>query len=310
MAKFGYGVDIGGTTVKMGCFTDSGELLRKWEIRTDTSDKGANIIPDVARSVNDDIRKNGYKREELLGIGVGVPGPAHKDGTASAVNLGWVNAPVVEPLQQLTGFTAKVENDACAAALGEMWLGSGKGYSSIVLVTLGTGVGGGIIIDGKVLSGAHGAGGEIGHITIDASDPRPCSCGSHGCFEQFASANGNVRVALDYLAETDEPSPLRSIEKLNSKILWDYALAGDKVAIEIAERFSRYLGQGLASVANTVDPEVILLGGGVSRTGQPLIDYVEKYYKEFAFPACRDTEIRIASLGNDAGIYGCVYMLL
>jgi glucokinase len=310
MAKYGYGVDIGGTTIKMGLFTDAGELLDKWEIPTNTENGGAAIIPDIANAVNGNIEKHGLSKADVVGIGMGLPGVAYEDGTATAVNLGWDKTPVIEPLYELTGLRAKAENDASAASLGEMWMGSGKGFKNIVLVTLGTGVGAGIIIDGKLLTGAHNAAGEVGHMPIEPDDPRQCNCGGHGCLELYASANGNVRVAEDYLASTDEPSTLRGMERLSSKILWDEAVAGDKVASEIADKFSSYLGRGLAIIANVVDPEVILLGGGVSRTGEPLIERVTKFYKKFVFHASRNTEIRIASLGNDAGIYGCMYMIL
>lgn len=310
MAKYGYGVDIGGTTAKIGRFTVEGELLEKWEVRTDTADSGKNIIPNIAASVEENIANNGIAREDIVGIGMGVPGPVAADGTCSCVNLGWVNYPAVNELNKLTGFAVKCANDANAASLGEMWQGSGKGHQNIVMVTLGTGVGGGIIINGKIHNGVHGAAGELGHLTVNPKETRACNCGNHGCLEQYASANGNVYVAETYLAECDTPSPLRTAERINSKLCWDLAIEGDPVAVEIANRFSNYLGIGLAAISNVVDPEMIILGGGVSRTGEPLRAWVEKYFKHYAFPACKNTPIAIASLGNDAGMYGCVKMLL
>lgn len=309
MAKYGFGVDIGGTTVKIGRFSDDGKLLEKWEIRTDTSANGANIVRDIADSVNKNIEKNAIDRADILGIGMGVPGPVN-DGVATCVNLGWKDYHVVEALGALTGFKIKCANDANAAALGEMWAGSGKGRKSIVMVTLGTGVGGGIIIDGKIYNGIHGAAGEIGHICVNPKETRPCNCGNCGCLEQYASANGNVRVAKDYLAEVDTPSPLRTAERINSKLCWDLAIEGDPVAVEIANRFSSYLALGLATLGVTADPEAIVIGGGVSRTGEPLRAWVEKYYKKYAFQAVRNTDILLATLGNDAGMYGCMCMLV
>lgn len=310
MSEYGFGVDVGGTTVKLALFTRSGELVKKWEIPTDTSDNGEHILSDIADALKRCMEEHALTADRFLGIGMGIPGPVRRDGTVSAVNLGWHNKPIAAILRELTGLGVRAENDANAAALGELWMGSGKGFRDLAMITLGTGVGGGIVLNGKVISGAHAAGGEIGHIPLEPDDPRQCNCGGHGCFEQFASANGCVRVAEDCLRETSEPSPLRDCGKLDSKIIWETALAGDKVASEIVERYCRYLGRGLATVANIVDPEVILLGGGLSKVGQPLITRVEPYYRSFAFPACKDTPIRIASLGNDAGIYGCMYMLL
>lgn len=310
MAKYGYGVDIGGTTAKIGRFTVEGELLEKWEVRTDTSDGGTHVLANIAASVEENIAANGIAREDIVGIGMGVPGPVNEEGVATCVNLGWSNYPAVQTLHEMTGFTVKCANDANAASLGEMWQGSGKGHKNIVMVTLGTGVGGGIIIDGKIHNGVHGAAGELGHINVNPEETRACGCGNHGCLEQYASANGNVYVAETYLAEVDTPSPLRTAERINSKLCWDLAIEGDPVAVEIAHRFSNYLGIGLSAIANVVDPEMIVLGGGVSRTGEPLRAMVEQYFRKYAFRACKDTPITIATLGNDAGMYGCVKMLL
>lgn len=310
MAKYGYGVDVGGTTVKIGLFTDDGVLHEKWEIRTDISENGVNIIKDIAASVNENVEKNNLNREEILGIGMGVPGTVYSDDSITCVNLGWNKFPAIKMLTELTGFIVKCTNDANAAALGEMWVGSGKGHKNIVMTTLGTGVGCGVIIDGKIWAGAHGAAGEVGHIPVNPNETRQCNCGNYGCLEQYASANGNVRIAEDYLAECDTPSPLRTAERINSKLCWDLAIEGDPVAVEIANRFSNYLGLGLAMVATAVDPEVFVIGGGVSRTGEPLRAWVEKYYKKYAFHACRETPIVIATLGNDAGMYGCMCMLV
>ncbi len=308
--KYGYGVDLGGTTVKMGLFTGEGQLLDKWEIDTDTSAGGRNIPSDIGRSILADMKKHSFAAEDYLGVGIGVPGQVWPDGTADAVNLGWRKLPLISELEAVTGLRAVGDNDANTAAMGEYWQGGGKGYKSLVLVTLGTGVGGGIIIDGKCLQGAHRAGGEIGHIPVDPTETRICGCGNRGCLEQYASATGCARIAVETLSATDAPSTLRSSRKVDARAVWDAVKAGDKVALEIADKFCDYLGQGLAIVANTVDPDVLVIGGGVSRAGQVLIDITAEKYRVHAFNACKDTPIVLAALGNDAGMYGCVANLL
>jgi len=310
MAKYGYGIDIGGTAVKMGLFTETGELLEKWDIRTDVSESGIHIIPSIAKSVSDNIERHTLDRKNILGIGMGVPGCVLEGGFCTCVNLGWNNYPAPGTLRSLTGLEVRCANDANCAALGEAWLGSGKGHKDVVMITLGTGVGGGIILNGKIHTGIHGAAGELGHIPVNPRETRLCNCGNRGCLEMYTSANGNVRLAMDYLQEVDTPSPLRTAERINSKLCWDLAIAGDPVAVEIARRFSDYLGMGLAMIANIIDPEAIIIGGGVSRTGEPLRAMVESYFRKYAFHAVRNIDISIAQLGNDAGIYGCVKMLL
>lgn len=310
MSKYGYGVDLGGTTVKMGLFFEDGTLIDKWEINTDVSSGGRNIPSDIGRSILADMNKHSFKKDDYLGIGIGVPGQVYPDGTANAVNLGWEHLPLIPELEAATGLRTVGDNDANMAAMGEYWMGGGKGYKSLVLVTLGTGVGGGIILDGKCLRGAHMAGGEIGHIPINPGETRRCGCGNFGCLEQYASATGNARIALDMLASSDKPSTLRSVPRVDARAVWDAVKAGDELAMDIADRFCGYLGQGLATVANTVDPEVIVIGGGVSRAGSPLIERVTAHFMRHAFPACKATPIVLAKLGNDAGIYGSMAALL
>ncbi len=308
--KYGYGVDLGGTTVKLGLFTEDGRLIDKWEIDTDISGSGRNIPGDIGRSILADMQKHTFQKSDYLGIGIGIPGQLWEDGTATAVNLGWDRQPLVSELQELTGLRVAGDNDANTAAMGEYWMGGGKGYRSLVLVTLGTGVGGGIIIDGKCLRGAHMAGGEIGHMPVNPAETRQCGCGNRGCLEQYASATGAARLAMEALASSPEPSTLRSAGKVDAKALWDAVKTGDRLAIEIAGRFCDYLGRGLAMISSTVDPEVLVLGGGVSRAGQVLIDMVTEKYKKYAFNACKNTPIVLAELGNDAGMYGSMANLL
>ncbi len=308
--KYGYGVDLGGTTVKMGLFRQDGRLLDKWEIDTDVSSGGRNIPSDIGRSILADMKKHSFAKEDYLGVGIGVPGQVWSDGTADAVNLGWKRLPLIPELESVTGLRAVGDNDANTAAMGEYWQGGGKGYDSLALITLGTGVGGGIIVDGKCLQGAHRAGGEIGHLPIEPNETRVCGCGNRGCLEQYASATGCARLAMDALAEFDTPSTLRSCPKIDAKAVWDAVKAGDGLALRVADKFCTYLARGLAIVANTVDPEVLVLGGGVSRAGKVLIDMVTERYRVYAFNACKDTPIVLASLGNDAGMYGSMANLL
>ncbi len=309
--KYGFGIDVGGTTIKLGCFSAGGELLCKWEIPTDVSENGKNILPDAAAAVKGCISEKNLGCEDIIGIGLDVPGPVSADGVVNkCVNLGWGVFNVEEELSKLTGLRVKAGNDANVAALGEMWRGGGKGHENVVMVTLGTGVGGGIIIGGKIVAGAHGAGGEIGHITVKHGETQCCGCGKKGCLEQYASATGIVRETAKKLAATDESSTLRSIPKFTAKDIFDCAKAGDRLALDAVEAFGRVLGEALSYIACACDPEIFVIGGGVSKAGKIVTDAVRKYYREYAFHASRDTPFALAELGNDAGIYGSFRMLL
>ena len=305
MANYVFGVDIGGTTVKIGLFSTEGELLDKWEITTRTDDGGAYILGDIADSVKAKMEERGISKEDVLGVGMGVPGPVRDDGTViKCVNLGWGVFNAAEELSQLLGVKVKVGNDANMAALGEMWQGGGKGHENIVMITLGTGVGGGIILGGKMLAGVNGAGGEIGHMTMDLSETDVCNCGKRGCLEQYASATGIVRMANKALNDSDRPSKLREVQYISAKEIFDAAKTGDDLAMELVDELGKKLGLAMAQVAAVVDPEVFVFGGGVSRAGQIIIDATEKYFKQYAFHACRNTTFELAVLGNDAGMYG------
>lgn len=305
MAKYVFGVDIGGTTVKIGIFTDDGKLLDKWEIPTRTDEGGKYILSDIAESVEDRRVEMGIEKKDVLGVGMGVPGPVRADGTVlRCVNLGWGIFNVEEELSKLTGYVVKAGNDANMAALGEMWHGGGKGHRNIVMVTLGTGVGGGIIINGKMISGVNGAGGEIGHICVNDSETEKCGCGNTGCLEQYTSATGIVRSANILLNTTDKPSKLRTVQYISAKEIFDAAKDGDELAASLVENHGKVLGKALAQIACVVDPEIFVIGGGVSRAGDILIDTTKKYFLEYAFHACRTTQFALATLGNDAGIYG------
>lgn len=309
--RYCFGVDVGGTTVKLGFFDEEGKLLEKWEIPTRTQDSGKHILPDVAASILDKMKEREVSREDIAGVGIGAPGPVDANGTVYvAVNLGWGTFSLKNELQSLLNLPVEAGNDANVAALGEMWKGGGQGYSNVVAVTLGTGVGGGIIVDGKILSGATGAGGEIGHIHVMDDEPERCNCGNHGCLEQYASATGIVRLAKRRLAEDDKPSALRGEENISAKAVFDAVKAGDELAMEVAERFGKILGKTLAGIAAVVNPEIFVIGGGVSKAGPILLDYIQKYYTPDAFSGSRGALFSLATLGNDAGIYGAARMVL
>ena len=308
--KYCFGVDIGGTTVKLGLFTTEGEIVDKWEIKTRTENQGEAVLPDIAAALNEKLEEKQIPKDEVEGIGVGVPAPVNAEGVVqNTANLGWGYKEVKREMEELSGMRAEIGNDANVAALGEMWLGAGKGRKNIVMVTLGTGVGGGIIIDGKPLVGAHGAGGEIGHLCVNYEETDHCGCGNTGCLEQYASATGITRLANIRLAKDDAKSVLRE-QEVSAKTVFDAVKAGDAVAKEIAEEFGKYLGHAMANLAAVADPSAIVIGGGVSKAGEVLIEYVEKNFKERAFFANKDTEFVLATLGNDAGICGAAKLIL
>ena len=308
---YAFGVDIGGTTVKMGLFDQNANVLDKWEIPTRKENGGEAILPDVAKAILSKMEEKGITADQVKGIGVGAPGAVDEEGTmvGGAVNLGWGVLNIPEILHKFIDVPVKANNDANVAALGEMWQGGGKGYSNMVAVTLGTGVGGGIIVNGKILTGATGAGGEIGHIHLEDNETESCGCKKKGCLEQYASATGIVRLANRRLAKDDAPSVLRSGE-VSAKTVFDAVKAGDAVAIEIAEQFGDYLGKGLAAVAAVVNPEVFVIGGGVSKAGEILLSYVKPAFAKYVFYPCGKAEFKLATLGNDAGIFGAAALIL
>lgn len=311
MQKKCFGIDIGGTTVKLGLFTVDGELLDKWEIITRKEENGSYILQDINDSLNNKMVEKSITKDEIEGIGIGVPGPVTENGTVlKCVNLGWDVFNVEEEVTRLTGFKTKAGNDANVAALGEVWKGGGRGYKNIIMVTLGTGVGGGVIIDSNILCGSKGAAGEIGHITVNYEEEDACNCGKHGCLEQYASATGIVKEAKRLLEKTDKATKLRSFEKLSAKIIFDVAKEKDEIAIELVEQLGRNLGIVLSHVAAVVDPEAFVIGGGVSKAGHVVTDIIKKYYEKNVMFALKNKEFKLAELGNDAGIYGAARMVL
>lgn len=262
-------------------------------------------------SIDNKLAQEGISKDDVQGVGIGVPGPVTSDGVVNrCVNLGWGVKNVQEELSSLTGLKVKVGNDANVAALGEMWQGAAKGSKDVIVVTLGTGVGGGIIVDGKIVAGATGAGGEIGHITVNEAEIEPCNCGQYGCLEQYASATGIVRMAKRKLAKSDEATSIRNMEDISAKIIFDEAKAGDEIAKGLVDELGKILGSALSNIACVVNPEVVVIGGGVSKAGTILTDVIKKYFVETSFLACKDAKFVLAELGNDAGIYGCVQMIL
>lgn len=335
MKKWTIGVDVGGTEIKLGLFDD--KLQEKWSIPTNIQDKGAHILSEIAESVVEKCCASGIKKEDLAGIGIGLPGPVLGGNIVKGcVNLGWSEVPVADELSRLleaafaqqkegnssadpagmgTVIPVQAANDANVAALGEMWLGGGKNCTSLVMVTLGTGVGGGIVVDGRILNGVGGCAGEIGHIIcVEEEDiVGSCNCGNRGCLEQIASATGIVNYARHYLDKSDIPSILRDILKekgnFSAKDVLDAAKSGDGAAEQIVDKITMYLGRVLAGICLVVNPECILIGGGVSAAGEYLRARVEQKFREQAFPGIKDTAVRLAVLGNEAGIAGAAYMI-
>ena len=309
--KYGFGVDLGGTTVKIAFFDETGAMLDKWEIPTVTANRGAQILPDIAASVANYLQKNNYAKDSIIGIGIGVPGPVDDHGLVNRChNLGWGVFNIHKDLGQLTGLPVKAGNDANMAALGEAWKGGATGCDNMVLATFGTGVGGGIVINGSPINGVNGAAGEIGHLTLERDETEMCTCGKYGCVEQYCSATGIVRVAKKRLAADNAPSTLRSIENLTCKDVFDAGKDGDALALEILDKVYNYMGQFLASVCCVVDPEVVVLGGGVSKAGMPLLEGAKRYFDKYIFHASASTRFALASLGNDAGAYGAFKLIL
>lgn len=309
--KYCFGVDIGGTFVKLGLFTVEGELLDKWQIPTRREDNSSHILPDIAKSIEDKMNEKGISKEEVTGVGFGTPGPVTEDGVAVCpANLDWENKPVAKELMELTGFPSKGGNDVNVAGLGEMWCGGAKGYKNVVVVPIGTGVGAAIIVNGKIITGTRGAAGEVGHIHVDDEIQEPCGCKAVGCVEQFSSATGLVRMAKKVLTESDRATSLRDLEEVTAKDVIDAAKAGDQVADEIFDKFCDYLGYSLAATAAVIDPEIFIIGGGVSKAGQVLVDRVQAYFKKYAWPGIRGIKFALATLGNDAGIYGAASMVI
>ncbi|GKQ42538.1 glucokinase [Companilactobacillus sp. RD055328] len=313
------GVDLGGTTIKFAILTTEGEVQQKWSQETNVLAEGSLIIPDIIESINHHLDLYNMSAEEFMGIGMGTPGGVNRaDGSVSgAFNLNWDADHKVYPVRDITeqtGIQTYLENDANVAALGERWKGAGNNAKDVVFVTLGTGVGGGIITNGKLVTGIAGGGGEIGHVTIDP-DGYECNCGKKGCLETVASATGIVRVARDLAEQYAGNSKLKSMldngDDISAKDVYDLAKEDDVLALQVVDKVSMYLGIALANQANSLNPEFIIVGGGVSAAGDFLLEHVNKYFLEYTFPLVRrTTKLKLATLGNGAGVIGAASLVI
>ncbi len=309
--QYCFGIDIGGTSIKCGLFTEAGDVVKKWEIPTDRSEQGKKVPYDIAATVRETMEEQKLRKEDLLGVGIGVPGPVLENGVVlQCPNLGWGRLDVKGLMEQALGLPVWVGNDANVAALGEMWKGGGRGYDDLLMITLGTGVGGGLIINGKMVYGSNGAAAEIGHIIVNPSETDTCGCGGHGHLEQYASATGIVRMARYMLAEDGSDTSIRNYESLTAKDIFDEAKNGDAMAERLVDRLGSYLAFALTHVAAVADPKVFVVGGGVSKAGSILLDAIERHYNDNILTALKNKEFRLAELANDAGIFGAAKMIL
>ena len=312
MKKYAFGVDIGGTTCKIGFFDTNGTLLDKWEIKTNTENNGESILSDVAKAVDNKLAQEAISKDDVQGIGIGVPGPVDSQGVVHrCVNLGWGVFNIERAFSDsFHGVPCKAGNDANVAALGEYFKGGGRGYSDMLMVTLGTGVGGGVILDGKIVAGATGGAGEIGHMPVAPGNTEVCNCGKNDCLELVASATGIVREAKKAMKNTDTPTPLRDMVDITAKDIIDLAKTGDKLALSVMDIMGNALARAIANVACTVNMEAVVIGGGVSKAGAFLLDFIEEKFKKVVFRPCSNVKFIMAELGNDGGIYGAAALVL
>lgn len=313
MEKLCFGIDLGGTTVKIGLFTTEAKLIDSMEIPTRKEDDGSHILSDICAALESKMNEKHITREDLQGVGIGIPGPITKDGTVlDCVNLGWGMFNVEEKFSQmLGGVKVKAGNDANVAALGETWQGGGRGFEDLILITLGTGVGGGVIIGGQIVTGSNGAAGEIGHMpVVTGEDAEKCGCGKKGCLETVGSATGIVREAKKLLNKSSEDSVLRTMDNFSCKDIFDAAKNGDVLSMQVVDKLAYYLGTAAASIAAVTNPQVIVIGGGVSKAGKFLLDKIEEVFMEKAFHATKNAKFALATLGNDAGMYGAAALIL
>lgn len=311
MSKKLIGIDLGGTTVKLAILSESGEIQKKWSILTDITEEGSKIIPSVIHSINEHIDRYNMSKDDFIGIGMGSPGTVDREkGTViGAYNLNWKSSQSVKSqIESETGIAFAIDNDANVAALGERWKGAGENEDDMVFLTLGTGVGGGIVAEGNLLHGTVGAAGEVGHITVEP-DGYLCTCGKKGCLETVASATGVVRLARDYADQFAGDSKLKIAiddgQLVTAKDVFNYAKKNDDLAVIVIDKVAFYLGLACGNIANILNPSTIVIGGGVSNAGQFLIDKIQDYFDTFTFPSVRNScKIRLALLGNDAGVIG------
>lgn len=305
------GIDLGGTTIKFAILTLDGEVQQKWSIETNILDEGSHIVPDIIETINHRMELYNMKKEDFVGIGMGTPGSvdSEKGTVIGAYNLNWTTLqPIKEQIQQALGIPFTLDNDANVAALGERWKGAGENNPDVVFITLGTGVGGGIISEGNLLHGVAGCAGEIGHVTVDPQGFE-CTCGKRGCLETVSSATGVVRVARklseEYAGESQLKQMIDDGQAVSSKDVFEFAEKNDPFALMVVDRVCFFLGLAVGNLGNTLNPSSIVIGGGVSAAGEFLRSRVQKYFEEFTFPQVRNsTQIKLAQLGNEAGVIG------
>lgn len=318
MSKKIIGIDLGGTSVKLAILTTEGEIQEKWSIKTNILDEGSHIVPDIIDSIKHRFETHGLTKEDFLGVGMGSPGVVDSEaGTViGAYNLNWKTLQLVkDQFESALGLPFYIDNDANVAALGEQWVGAGNNNPNVVFMTLGTGVGGGVIAAGNLIRGVKGAGGELGHITVDFDAPFACTCGKKGCLETVASATGIVNLTRRYAEEYAGDAKLKQLiddgEEVTAKDVFDLAKEGDDLALIVYHHFSEYLGVACANIAAVLNPAYIVLGGGVSAAGEFLLDGVRNVFAENSFPQIKEsTQIVLATRGNDAGVLGAASLVL
>ncbi|CYT76730.1 ROK family glucokinase [Streptococcus suis] len=318
MSKKIIGIDLGGTSVKLAILTTEGEIQEKWSIKTNILDDGSHIVPDIIDSIKHRFETHGLTKDDFLGVGMGSPGVVDSEaGTViGAYNLNWKTLQLVkEQFESALGLPFFIDNDANVAALGEQWVGAGNNNPNVVFMTLGTGVGGGVIAAGNLIRGVKGAGGELGHITVDFDEPFACTCGKKGCLETVASATGIVNLSRRYADQYAGDAKLKQMiddgQDVTAKDVFDLAKEGDDLALIVYRHFSEYLGVACANIAAVLNPAYIVLGGGVSAAGDFLLDGVRKVFAENSFPQIKEsTQIVLATRGNDAGVLGAASLVL
>ena len=307
------GIDIGGTGIQIGVVSEEGKIIAKGGITTNHADGYAKQIQDMAACALETLEKSGYTLDQVKHVGVGVPGLADRDGVVIfCTNLGWHDVPFRTEFQKYIDKPVYIDNDATVAGLAESAAGVSAGTSSSIFLTLGTGVGGAIILDGKVWRGHHGVASEIGHQIL-VVDGELCSCGNRGCLERYCSATAIIRMAREMVKDHPESAVMTKCggnpEKINAKIVFDAAKEGDAVGGEVFRKYVKYLGQAIANIVNFMDPEVIVLGGGVSKAGDFLLNALhEEIHKYTLYKTLPFGEVKIATLGADAGIIGAAML--
>ncbi len=313
MDKIVLGLDIGGTSVKIGFITRKGEILKKWEIPTNRKEHGKYIVEEIWQSVLKNLNSINLDQQSIYSIGAGAPGFIDRNSGIiyEAVNIGWKNYNLAGQLKALANVPVFIENDANLAALGENWKGAGNGARNMIAVTLGTGVGGGIIVNGEVLNGVNGTGGEIGHIIVE-SEGAVCNCGGKGCLETIVSATGMVRQALELIGDNPSSQLSNLYDKngeVSAKDVFNLAGKGDKLSQQIIDRNTGILGSLLANLSVIINPSVITIGGGLSQAGETFINAIANSFHKKAMPRVSEVcSIKVAELGNDAALIGAAKM--